>query len=275
MCGPTWKTTAWETCSRCTRCGCRWPINTGVQTATLWLRPQRKNRSPCQLTVLSQWLDDGCLVVEETCDQSKSVWSGWVFLFKCQFRRPFSTLSVPLWEVTGSSALQGRVSDFRTNTHWLLPHTHTHTHTTCFFHLLSNKILCTHRHDTWHRLIVWCMWMHTGTFTANSNKGSFFHLYNSEELNWVQPFPTVLFKLKPKTGWFSLYQIKAPAVKTTHSSVMYVVSDFDEFLKRCLTLCSCHIGRRVWMYSQKWPFTRNLRFVQMWNVFETPRQLKG
>lgn len=157
----------WETCNRCTRCGYHWPIRTDVQMAPSWLHPQRKNRSPCQLTILSQWWvaaeendlffcvikwpQNGKLLfllflnriylLSASLNLSSVVWtglyhcsfwqvgrrmsggggdlwpgprvcsyrrSGWVFLFRYQLLRPFPTLSVPLWEVRSSVALQGK-----------------------------------------------------------------------------------------------------------------------------------------------------------------------
>lgn len=93
-------------------------------------------------------LGDGCLVVEGICDLGPRVCgykrSGWVFLFRYQLLRPFPTLSVPLWEVPGSDALQGRAPDYMTNTVIVA----TYTPPTCFF---THYHMITFAHSlTWH-----------------------------------------------------------------------------------------------------------------------------
>ncbi len=118
--------------------------------------------------------------------------SGWVFLFRCQLLRPFPTLSVLLWEVPGSDALQGRAPDYMTNTVMLL-----HTHFPLAFHTSSHS-LAWHLTQA-HRVSCECTLVllpltQVRTFCLCSLNT----FWRVEDL-----FPQCFFKLKSKTDWFS------------------------------------------------------------------------
>lgn len=103
-------------------------------------------------------LGDGCLVAEGICDLGPKVCgyrrSGWVFLFRCQLlKAPFPTLSVPLWEVPGFDALQGRAPDCRTNSnccHIHTPHMLFHPLSNTFAHSLTGHFMWCHVSAHWY-----------------------------------------------------------------------------------------------------------------------------